>query len=65
MSRNKREGYFAGKYGAAYVVTRACTRGRRVGRHRPYRNRDPEYSLRGIPQLEQVKSSIGATEVSL
>jgi hypothetical protein len=48
MSRNKREGYFAGKYGAAYVVTRACTRGRRVGRHRPYRNHDREYSLRGI-----------------
>lgn len=49
MSRNKLEGYFAGKYGAAYVITRACTKGRRVGRHRPYRNHDREYSLRGAP----------------
>lgn len=46
MSRNQREGYFAGKYGAAYVVTRVCTKGRRVSRHRRYRNHDRQYSLK-------------------
>ena len=47
MSRNKREGYFAGKYGSAHILKRGGFKGRRVGRHRCRRDSDKNFSLRG------------------
>ncbi len=57
MSRNQREGYFAGKYGSASVVRRSGFKGRRVGSAHPYRTRDREFSLRGAQPQPETKGS--------